>query len=113
MGNEKCFALDGYKSLAVIYAHYSACEAQRHFIFDLINTVDEKQTALSEAADKLTYAIAALENERDSLVVAATTQAEIAESEGRRKKVWRGFALGGIVASLALGAVLVATGVSK
>jgi hypothetical protein len=53
-----------------------------------------------------------LENERNAYVVAATQNAEKAELEERYKRVWRGFAITGIVVSLALGAVLV-VGVAK
>jgi hypothetical protein len=112
LGKEKCFSLEAYKSLATIYAHYQACESQRHFVFQLMATVDEKQTALQESADKLTYSLATLENERNAYVVAATQNAEKAELEERYKRVWRGFAITGIVVSLALGAVLV-VGVAK
>lgn len=107
LGKEKCFSLDAYKSIATIYAHYIACESQRHFVFDLMATVDEKQTALQESADKLTYTLATLEDERNTYVIAATQNAEKAELEERHKRVWRGFAVTGIVVSLALGAVIV------
>lgn len=78
-----------------------------------MDTVDEKQTALQESADKLTYALATLEDERNAYVVAATQHAERAELEERHKRVWRGFAISGLVISLALGAVIVGVGVAR
>jgi len=106
-GKEKCFNLEGYKSLVVIYAHYMACESQRDYVFGLRTALDEKQAGLKRYADDLKITLTTLERERDAMVVAATTNAELAEKEERRKRAWRGFAIGGLVVSLALGAVLV------
>jgi hypothetical protein len=106
-GKEKCFDLEAYKSLVIIYAHYMACEAQRAYVFDLKTTVDEKQEALKKYEADLRLVLTTLERERDAMVIAATTNAELAEKEERRKRAWRGFAIGGLVVSLALGAVLV------
>lgn len=113
IGNEKCFGLDAYKNLAIIYTRYSVCETQRALVADLRSAVDEKQGALEEATDDLSYALSLVEEERDSYIVAATTNAEQAELEARYKRVWRGFAIGGLVVSLALGAVILGVGVSR
>jgi hypothetical protein len=76
-------------------------------VFDLKTTVDEKQEAIKKYEADLRLVLTTLERERDAMVVAATTNAELAEKEEQRKRAWRGFAIGGLVVSLALGAVLV------
>jgi hypothetical protein len=91
----------------VIYAHYMACESQRDYVFGLRTALDEKEAGLKRYADDLKITLTSLERERDAMVIAATTNAELAEKEERRKRAWRGFAIGGLVVSLALGAVLV------
>jgi hypothetical protein len=111
-GKEKCFDLEAYKSLVIIYAHYMACESQRDHVFSLRTALDEKQAGLKRYADDLKITLTTLERERDAMVVAATNNAEQAETEERRKRAWRGFAIGGLVVSLALG-VIVTVGVAR
>lgn len=110
-GKEKCFDLESYKSLVIIYAHYMACESQRDYVFGLRKALDEKQAGLERYADDLKITLTTLERERDAMVIAATTSAEQAEIQERRKRAWRGFAIGGIIVSLALGAVITGMGV--
>lgn len=105
-GTEKCFGLEGYKSLVIIYARYMACESQRDYVFGLRTALDEKQAGLKRYADDLKITLTALEQERDAMVIAATISAKSAEKEERRKRAWRGFAIGGLIVSLALGAVI-------
>lgn len=112
-GKEKCFSVEAYKSLAIIYAHYTAYKSQRSYVFDLMAAADEKRRALQKSADDLRVTLATLERERDAMVIAATTNAERAEIEERRKRAWRGFAIGGLVVSLALGGVITVMGVVK
>lgn len=112
-GKEKCFSVEAYKSLAIIYAHYTAYKSQRSYVFDLMAAADEKRRALQKSADDLRVTLATLERERDAMVIAATTNAEQAEIEERRKRAWRGFAIGGLVVSLALGGVITVMGVVK
>jgi hypothetical protein len=112
-GKEKCFGLEGYKSLVIIYAHYMACESQRDYVFGLRTALDEKEAGLKRYADDLKITLTSLEQERDAMVITATISAESAEKEERRKRAWRGFAIGGIIVSLALGAVITGMGVVR
>jgi hypothetical protein len=112
-GAEKCFALDEYKNIAIIYSRYLSCEEQGPLVLDLLEVVNDKQTALSVYADDLELALTRIEDEREAYVVSATTSAELAAGEARRKRVWRAVAIGGLVVSLALGAVVAGTGATK
>lgn len=113
VASEKCFDLEGYKSLAIIYGRYSHCEAQKHYVLDLVAAVDAKQNALEEASLDLTLALSSLEAERKAMAAAMVAGAERTKSEAWRKRVWRGLAVGGLVVSLALGAVVLGMGVSQ
>jgi hypothetical protein len=113
VGDEKCFDLDGYKDLAIIYGRYLSCEAQKDYVLELVALVDDKQFALESAADDLTYALAALEGEQDRLARAMAASANIAKAEERKKRVWRAVAIGGLVVSLALGGATLGMGVSR
>jgi hypothetical protein len=75
-------------------------------VFGLRTALDEKQAGLKRYADDLKITLTALEQERDAMVIAATISAKSAEKEERRKRAWRGFAIGGLIVSLALGAVI-------
>jgi hypothetical protein len=90
-----------------------ACESQRDYVFGLRTALDEKQAGLKRYADDLKITLTSLEQERDAMVLAATISAESAENEERRKRAWRGFAIGGLVVSLALGAVITGMGVVR
>jgi hypothetical protein len=90
-----------------------ACESQRDYVFSLKTALDEKEAGLKRYADDLKITLTSLERERDAMVIAATISAESAEKEERRKRAWRGFAIGGLVVSLALGAVITGMGVMR
>jgi hypothetical protein len=79
----------------------------------LRTALDEKEAGLKRYADDLKITLTSLEQERDAMVIAATISAESAEKEERRKRAWRGFAIGGIIVSLALGAVITGMGVVR
>jgi hypothetical protein len=112
-GAEECFALDEYKSLAIIYSRYLSCEEQGPLVLDLLEVINDKQTALSLYADDLELALTRIEDEREAYVTSATTSAELAAGEERRKRVWRAVAIGGLVVSLALGAVVAGMGATQ
>lgn len=113
MGNEKCFGLEEYKDLAIIHARYLHCEAQSPLVLSLIETVDDKHAALQLYASDLELSLSQIEAEREAYIVSATTSAEQTAIEARRKTVWRALAIGGLVVSLALGAVVTGMGVSQ
>jgi hypothetical protein len=79
----------------------------------LRTALDEKEAGLKRYADDLKITLTSLEQERDAMVIAATISAESAEKEERRKRAWRGFAIGGLIVSLALGAVITGMGVVR
>jgi hypothetical protein len=112
-GAEKCFDLEGYKGLAIIYSRYLSCEEQGPLVLDLLEVVDDKQTALSVYADDLELALTRIEGEREAYVTSATTSAELAAGEERRKRIWRAVAIGGLIVSVALGAVVAGMGATK
>ena len=108
----RCFDLEAYKTIAIIYARYLTCEAQKPLVAGLVEATEDKQAALRAFAADLESTLTRAEAERSAYALAATYATEQAATEERRKKAWRVTAVVSLAAAVVLGAVVVGIGVA-
>ena len=103
---DKCYKLDEFKLVAKMIAGYKSCELQREIIFSMFDDLDSKYLLLQEAADDLSIELEDLHYEREALIVRSLEHENEANNEKQKAKIWRAFAIGGGVVSVALGVVV-------
>ena len=108
----RCFDLEAYNTIAIIYARYVTCEAQKPLAAELVETTEDKRAALRAFAGDLEATLTRAEAERSAYALAATYASEQATAEGRRKRAWRVTAVVSLAAAVVLGAVVVGIGVA-
>ena len=108
----RCFDLEAYKTIAIIYSRYLSCEAQKPLVAGIVEVTEDKQAALRAFADDLESTLTRAEAERSAYALAATYATEQAATEERRKRAWRVTAVVSLAAAVVLGAVVVGIGVS-